>query len=140
MISLDQANQIIAGAFDKSGVLGAKPLAVAVVDAGGHLLAYQRQNGASIGRFQLATGKACGALFFGVSSRKIADMAAERSTFIAAAAAAAPSGLIPSAGGVIVVDDSGAVVGAVGISGDTPDTDEACALAGIARVGLKPQG
>ena len=139
MISLDQANQIIAGALAKASELGLKPLAVTVVDAGGHVIAFQRQDRASIGRFQIANGKACGALFLGVSSRKIGDMAAERPTFIATAAASAPAGLIPAAGGVIVVDSSGAPIGAVGVTGDTSDNDELCTLAGIAAAGLNPQ-
>lgn len=135
-ITLEQANTVSAAAFTKGKELGLKPLAVAVVDAGGHLISYQRQDGASIGRLQIASGKACGALFLGVSSRTVAEMAAERPTFVAAAANAAPQGLIPAPGGVIVVDGEGAVMGAIGISGDTSDNDEACALAGIAEAGL----
>ena len=115
MISLQQANAIVAGAFERAEDLGLKPLAVAVMDAGGHLIAYQRQDGASIGRFQIAGGKAAGALFLGVSSRTIGEMAVERPTFIASAAAAAPAGLIPAPGGVIVADATGTVVGAVGV-------------------------
>ena len=136
MISLDQARSIIAGAFEKARELNLKPLAVAVVDAGGHLIAYERQDGASIGRFQIANGKANGALFIGVSSRAIAEMAAERPTFVASAAASAPAGLIPAAGGLIVASETGSVAGAVGISGDTSDNDEVCALAGVAKAGM----
>jgi len=137
MISLEQANAITTAAIGEGARLGLKSLAIAVVDAGGHLITYQRQDGASIGRFAIAMGKACGALFLGVSSRAIVEMAAERPTFIASAAAIAPSGLIPAAGGVIVIDVAGTVIGAVGISGDTSDNDEACALVGIAHAGLK---
>jgi len=114
-----------------------KPLAIAVMDAGGHLIAYQRQDGASIGRFQIASGKAAGALFLGMSSRTIAEMAAERPAFIASASTLAPQGLVPAAGGVIIVDDAGTVIGAVGISGDTSENDEACVLAGIAKSALR---
>lgn len=138
-ITLDHANTIASAAFAKGKDLGLKPLAVAVVDAGGHLIAYQRQDGASIGRLQIATGKAAGALHLGVSSRTIAEMAADRPTFVAAAAAGAPQGLIPAPGGVILVDEAGSPIGAVGISGDTSDNDEACALAGIAAAGLLAQ-
>jgi uncharacterized protein GlcG (DUF336 family) len=77
-ITLDQANTLIAAAFAHGADAKLKPLAAAVLDAGGHLIAFQRQDGASIGRLQVAVGKASGALFLGVSSRKIADMAAER--------------------------------------------------------------
>jgi len=83
-ISLDQANSIISAALAHGHTLGLKkPLSVAVVDAGGHVLAFQRQDGASTMRFQIAMAKACGALGMGVSSRKIAEMAVERPTFVA---------------------------------------------------------
>lgn len=138
-ITLDQANTVIAGALSKRSELGIKPLAVAVLDAGGHLIAFQRQDGVSTGRLQVACGKAGGALFLGMSSAKLGEAAVQRPSFIAALAPLAPLGLVPAAGGVIVVDDEGLAIGAVGISGDTADNDEACALAGIASVGLQAQ-
>lgn len=139
-ISLNQANAVIAGAFEKGGELGLKPLSVAIVDAGGHLIAFQRQDGASFARAQIATGKAAGALALGVSSRKVGDMAVERPWFIGAFAASAPHPVIPAAGGVILVDATGTPIGAVGVTGDTSDNDEAAALAGIAAAGLAAQG
>lgn len=138
-ITLNQANTIIAAAFDKGRELGLKPLTVAVLDPGGHLLALHRADGASTLRPEIATGKAAGALAMGLSSRKIGEMAAERSTFIASLAALQPQGLIPAAGGVIVVSDTGEPLGAVGVTGDTSDNDEACALAGIEAAGLTAQ-
>ncbi len=138
-ITLDQANAIIAAAFAKARDLALKPLGVVVLDAGGHMIAAQRQDGASALRLQIAQGKAAGALGLGVSSRKIAEMAVERPTFVAALATLASSGIVPAAGGVIVVDSVGGPVGAVGISGDTSDNDETCVLAGLAAAGLKPQ-
>lgn len=138
-ITLDQANSIAAAAFAKGRELGLKPLSIAVLDAGGHLIAFQRQDGASTLRPQIATGKASGALALGVSSRKIADMAAERPTFVTSLGPIAPHGIIPAAGGVIVVDADGQPIGAVGITGDTSDNDEACVLAGIAAAGLTAQ-
>jgi uncharacterized protein GlcG (DUF336 family) len=138
-ITLAQANQIIAGAFAKAQELALKPLGVVVLDAGGHLIAFQRQDGASTGRLQLATGKAAGALFLGISSRKIGDMVADRPIFVASLGPVAPGGVIPAAGGIIVVDGEGATIGAVGISGDLSDKDEACTLAGIEAAGLTAQ-
>ena len=138
-ITLEQANAIVAAAFAKAHELALKPLGVVVLDAGGHMIAAQRQDGASALRLQIAQGKAAGALGLGVSSRKIAEMAVERPSFVAALATLASSGIIPAAGGVIVVDSVGGPVGAVGISGDTSDNDEACVLAGLAAAGLKPQ-
>ena len=138
-IKLDQASDIVAGAFAKARELGLKPLSVAVLDAGGHLIAFQRQDGASTLRPQIACGKAGGALSLGISSRRIAEMAAERPTFVASLAAVSPHGIIPAAGGLIVVGADGEPVGAVGITGDSSDNDEACALAGIAAAGLSTQ-
>jgi uncharacterized protein GlcG (DUF336 family) len=135
-ITLAQANSVIAGAMAEAAHRGLKPLGIAVLDAGGHLIAFQRQDGASTGRLKLAQGKASGALFLGLSSRKIGEMAAERPTFLASLGPIAPAGVVPAAGGVIVVDEEGAVIGAIGISGDLSDMDEACALAGIGVAGL----
>lgn len=136
MISLDQANRIIGGALARGAELGLKPLSVAVLDAGGHPIAFQRQDGSSTLRFGIASGKAAGALSLGVSSRRIAEMAGDRPTFIAALSGLSPQGIIPAAGGVIVVGEDGRPIGAVGVTGDTSDNDELCALAGIAVAGL----
>ncbi|MDB5699227.1 MAG: GlcG protein [Alphaproteobacteria bacterium] len=138
-ISLDQANHVISAAFAKGKELGLKPLSVAVLDAGAHLIAFQRQDGSSNLRLQIATGKAAGALGMGMSSRKIGDVAAERPSFVASLGSIAPNGLVPAAGGVIVVGTGGAAIGAVGVTGDTSDNDELCALAGIAAAGLSAQ-
>jgi len=137
MISLKQANAIITAVVNKGRELGLKPLTVAVVDAGGHLIAFQRADGSPNLRPAIAIGKAAGAVGLGVSSRRAGEMAVERPHFIAAIGHLAPQGLVPVAGGVIVVDADGRSIGAVGVSGDTSDNDEICALAGIAASGLK---
>jgi len=139
-ITLEQANAAIDGAFAKGRAQAFKPLSVAVVDAGGHLIAFQRSDSASFARGQIAAGKAAGALALGVSSRKIGEMAAERPWFIDAFAASAPHPVIPAAGAIIVVDDEGEPIGAIGVTGDTSDNDEIAALAGIAAAGLRAQG
>lgn len=138
-ITLAQADTIVAAAFAKGAELRLKPLSIAVLDPGGHLVAFARGDGASTLRPQIACGKAGGALALGVSSRKLGEMAAERPVFIGALAPIAPHGIIPAAGGVIAVDEAGQVLGAVGVTGDTSDNDEICALAGIAAAGLQPQ-
>lgn len=135
-ITLDQANKIIAAAFAKGKELNLKPLSVVVVDAGGHVQAFQRQDGASSMRLGIALGKAAGALALGVSSRKIGEMAVERPAFVTAISGIPPHGLVPAAGGVIVKGSDGFAIGAVGITGDTSDNDEICTLAGIAAAGL----
>jgi uncharacterized protein GlcG (DUF336 family) len=139
-ITLDQANRIIAATFAKGGELGLKPLSVAVLDPGGHLIAFQRQDASSTLRPQIAMGKAGGALALGMSSRAIGEMAVDRPSFIAALGPIAPLGVVPAAGGVIVRDAVGNILGAVGVTGDTSDNDEACALAGIAAAGLSATG
>lgn len=139
ILSLDQANRIISAALAEGLRLGLKPLSVAVLDSGGHLVAFQRQDGASTLRPQIAAAKAGGALALGVSSRKIAEMAGERPAFIGSLAGLSPCGVIPAAGGVIVIGEGGRPIGAVGITGDTSDNDETCAVAGIVAVGLIAQ-
>lgn len=138
-LNLAQANSLIESAFAKGAALGLKPLTVTVHDPGGNLIACQRQDGASNMRVKLAGGKACGALALGVSSRTIGEMAVDRPHFIASVDSMSEGGMVPAAGGVIVCDADGTVIGAVGVTGDTSDNDEACALAAIASVGLKPK-
>lgn len=137
MISLEQGRNLIAATRAKGREMGLKPLTVVVLDAGGHLVAMEREDGSGYGRPDIAGGKAAGALAMGVSSRKLGDMAAERPQFIAALSAAWNGRLIPAAGGVLIRDDAGALLGAVGVSGDLSDKDEEAALAGIAAAGLK---
>src|SRR5262245_30836205 len=127
-ITLAQAQTIAAEALRKGRELGLKPLTVVVLDPGGHALALLREDGSSNLRPGIATGKASGALALGISSRKIADMAAERPTFVASLGPISQGGIIPAAGGVIVTDGAGAVLGAVGVTGDTSDNDEIAAL------------
>lgn len=139
-LSLAQANALIEAAFAHGAGLALKPLTVAVVDPGGYLIAAQRQDTCSNVRVKLAQGKAAGALALGVSSRTIGTMAEERPHFVAAVREMGEGGMVPVAGGVIVCDAGGTVLGAVGVTGDTSDNDEACALAAIEAVGLATKG
>lgn len=136
MISLEQARTVIAATRAKGREMGLNPLTVVILDAGGHFVAMEREDGSGYGRPDIAGGKAAGALAMGVSSRKLGDMAAERPTFIAALSAAWEGKLIPAAGGILIRDASGALLGAVGVSGDLSDNDEEAALSGIAAAGL----
>lgn len=138
-ITRQQARTIIDAVFSKGEALNLKPLSVVVLDAGGHAIAFERDDGASFGRFQIAQGKAAGALALGVSSRKLGSMAEERPWFVGALASSAPHPVIPAAGGVIIVDADGLTIGAVGVTGDTSDNDEVAALAGIAAANLTAQ-
>lgn len=134
-LTLAQAQTIVTATLAKGRELGLKPLCVAVLDRGGHLIALQREDGASNLRPQIAMAKASGALGLGVSSRTIGEMAAERPTFVASLASLTGAEIIPAAGGLLIkVGDE--LVGAVGVTGDISDNDEACSAAGIAAAGL----
>jgi uncharacterized protein GlcG (DUF336 family) len=137
-ITLSQATTIVEAALKKARETGCAPLAVAVLDDGGHLKAFAREDGAGILRPQIAIGKAWGALGMGVGTRALARRIAEQPMsppFFAALGAMSEGRVVPVPGGVLI-RASGDLIGAVGISGDTSDKDEACALAGIAAAGL----
>jgi uncharacterized protein GlcG (DUF336 family) len=133
-ITLQQATTVVEAALRKGRETGCAPLAVAVLDDGGHLKAFAREDGAGIIRPQIAVGKAWGALGMGMGSRALARRVAEQpqqAPFFAALNAMSDGRVVPAPGGVLIRDGAGTVIGAVGISGDTSDKDEACALAGI---------
>ncbi|GAA0785301.1 heme-binding protein [Roseibium denhamense] len=135
-LTLSTSETIISAAFEKAAELGLKPLTVAVLDAGGHLVALQRQDGSSIMRPQIAMGKATGALAVGTGTRWLNANAETRPHFVNALNGVSGGAIVPVPGGVIIKNDDGEVLGAVGITGDTSDNDEACAVAGIEKTGL----
>ncbi|MGH9244510.1 MAG: GlcG/HbpS family heme-binding protein [Acidimicrobiales bacterium] len=136
-LSLDAANAIVAGALRRAAELGCEPLTVAVLDPGGHVVALARQDGSGILRPQIATGKAWGALGMGFGTRELARRAQAVPHFVAALTAASEGRIVPVPGGVLVRGPDGAVLGAVGISGDTSERDEDCAIHGITAAGLE---
>lgn len=138
-LSLDAANRIIDAAFAERRKQGLLPLAVSVLDAGGNLVAFKREDGSSVMRFDISFGKAYAALGMGMSTRAIRDRMAQRPAFQGALAAASGGRFIPVPGGVLVVDAGGAAIGAVGISGDASDKDEYCAITAIKAAGLKSE-
>ncbi len=138
-VDLDTARRMIVAARAHGTERGFKPLTVVVLDAGGHVVAAEREDGAANKRFEIAFGKAHGALSVGLGSRALMARAQEQPFFVAAVTSAIGGALIPAPGGVLVRDTTGALLGAVGISGDTSDNDEAAALAGIEEVGLVGQ-
>jgi uncharacterized protein GlcG (DUF336 family) len=135
-LTLAQASTIVEAALEHAAGAGLKPLAVAVLDRGGALVAFKKQDGASLLRYEIAFGKAYGALALGAGSRAVAAMAEQRPAFIGAAIAASQGRMIPVPGGVLIHAADGALLGAVGISGDMSDNDEACGVAGITAAGL----
>ncbi|GIL00427.1 MAG: hypothetical protein BroJett030_03260 [Alphaproteobacteria bacterium] len=135
-LSLSRANRVVSLIFAEARTRGLKPLAVVVLDTGGSVKTAQTQDGVPFGRFEVAAGKARGALFTGSASRTLHAMAGERPHFLQGVASVLAGGIVPVPGGVTIRSPSGQVLGAVGVSGDTSDNDEAAAAAAIARAGL----
>jgi uncharacterized protein GlcG (DUF336 family) len=136
LITLEKARTIITGALEEGHRRGLAPLSVVVLDGGGHVKAFERDDGASNLRFEIAHGKAYGALGMGVGSRAIMARAEQQPTFIAAVTAVFGGALIPVPGGVLIVEKEQGIVGAVGVTGDSSDNDEAVAVAGITAAGF----
>ena len=137
-LTLAQASTIVDVALKKARDSKFQPLTVAVLDAGGHLVAFKREDKSGILRFDIAYGKAWGALGMGFGSRTLAERAAATPQFFTMLAAASGGRIVTNPGGVLIRNAGGDIVGAVGISGDTSDKDEVCAVAGIEAAGLKP--
>ena len=138
-LSLEQANQLIAGVLAEAAALGLQPLAVAVLDSGGHLKAMQRQDGLSFLRAQICQAKAWGALALGTDSRHLAERFAQdplQQGFMQALNAMSGGGIVPLPGGVLVRSPDGVILGALGVAGAASEQDESCAHAAIRRIGL----
>lgn len=135
-LTLDMARKLADLCLDRAGEMKLKPLTVAVLDAAGHLKVLLRQDGTSLLRADIAQGKARGAIGMGMGSRAIYNRAQEQPYFIQAMNTIAGGSLVPVPGGVLVRKDGG-IIGAVGITGDTSDNDEACAVAAIEALGLE---
>jgi uncharacterized protein GlcG (DUF336 family) len=136
-VTLEQASTILDVALKKARDSKLAPLTVAVLDPGGHLVAFKREDKSGILRFDIAYGKAWGALGMGFGSRTLASRAAKTPQFFTMLAAASEGRMVTNPGGVLIKDAGGNIVGACGISGDTSDKDEMCAIAGIEAAGLK---
>jgi uncharacterized protein GlcG (DUF336 family) len=136
MLTLDTARQLIRDCFGKGAELGLKPLSVAVLDPGGHVIAFERQDGASNLRFHMAHAKANGSLALGIGSRAIFNRAQQQPYFTQAVNALCDGALLPVPGGALIRDSAGAIVGAIGVTGDTSDNDEDCLVYAVERAGL----
>ena len=136
-LTLKVALNLTAQALAAGRQINASPLTVAVLDEGGHLLALQREDGASLLRPSIAIGKAWGAVALGKGSRLLALDAQQRPAFFAALNGMGQSDVVPAPGGVLIRDGQGQVIGAIGISGDTSDIDEQCAISAIEAQGLR---
>ena len=134
-LTLDLAAKIVDGAIAIRRRENLLPLAVVVLDAGAHLVAFKREDGCGVMRYDIAFGKAHGALGMGMSTRLIRDRLAQRPSFQAALAAASGGRFIPTPGGVLILDAGGTAIGAIGISGDASDKDEVCAINAVHDAG-----
>jgi uncharacterized protein GlcG (DUF336 family) len=135
-LTLAQASTIVDIALATARDMELVPMTVAVLDAGGHLVAFKREDRSGILRYDIAYGKAWGALGMGFGSRTLYERAANTPQFFNALYAASAGRVVTNPGGVLIRDSEGEIIGAVGISGDTSDKDEACAIAGIEAAGL----
>lgn len=131
-----QAKTIIDATLAKGAEMGLNPLSVVVLDAGGHVLAFERQDGAAPGRFEIARGKAYGAVMLGMPGSAQMARAEAQAYFMAAVNGVYGGKTVPVPGGILVKDGAGAVIGAVGVTGDTSDNDAEAGMAGLAAAGL----
>jgi len=137
-LTLAHATTIVDSAIAHGRSANFRPLTIAVLDAGGHLVAFKREDTSGILRPQIAFGKAWGVLGMGVGGRELARRAESHPNFFAALSDASGGRIFPVPGGVLIKNSAGTIIGAVGISGDLPQNDEACAIAGVTAAGLVP--
>ena len=135
-LTLEKANEIVSAALQAARDMGIPPVTVVVLDASGDLKAMQREDGASMFRFNVATGKAWGAVGMGVSSRTLAERAVDNPNFFVALAATGGGRFLPQPGAVLIKDAAGEIIGAAGASGGTGDEDEAICARGVEAAGL----
>jgi len=137
-LTLDKAQQIITAALAASKQAGYQPMGVVVLDESGNLKAFAREDGASMFRFDVAQGKAWGAVGMGASSRTLGERAKGNPNFFVALAATSNGRFLPQTGAVLIKDAQGKVIGAAGASGGTGDEDEAICIAGVKAAGFEP--
>ena len=135
-LSLAEALKIIEATFDAARKHNCHALAAIVLDAGGRIKAFQKQDGASLMRFEIAYGKAFAALSLGRSSRMVLQKAKEKPLFVQSLERIADGLLFLEAGGQLIRDGQGEIMGAIGVTGDVNEMDDICAIAGIRSAGL----
>ena len=138
-LTLSKARRIVRKAIETGRTMQLKPLSVVVLDAGGHVVAFEREDGASPGRFAIAHGKAYGSVMLGMAGTAQRDRAEAQAYFMAAVNGVFGGQVVPVPGGVLVRNRAGAVIGAVGVTGDTSENDAEAAKAGIEAAGLSAQ-
>ena len=138
-INLSKARSIVRGVIKKGREMELKPLSIVVLDTGGHLKAFEREDGASPGRFEIARGKAYGVVMTGMTGSALMQRAEDQAYFVAALNGAFGGQVVPVPGGVLVRDSRDRIIGAVGVTGDTSDNDAAAAVAAVEAAGLKAE-
>ncbi|MEM9394501.1 MAG: heme-binding protein [Pseudomonadota bacterium] len=136
MITLRKARTIVKTALSKGQEMGLKPLTVVVLDAGGHLIAAEREDGASPGRFDIARGKAYGCIMIGLPGSALNARAEAQHYFMTAMNGLYDGKVVPVQGGILVKDKRGQIIGAVGVTGDTSENDAEAGLAGVEKAGF----
>lgn len=136
MITIRKARTIIKTALARGQEMGLKPLTVVVLDAGGHLIAAEREDGASPGRFDIARGKAYGCIMIGLPGSALNARAEAQAYFMNAMNGLYDGKVVPVQGGILVKDKRGQIIGAVGVTGDTSENDAEAGLAGIEKAGF----
>lgn len=136
-ISLEVALTIIAAGTAVARERGLRPMSIAVLDRGGHLVAFQKEDGSANKRYEVAHGKAHGAISLGMGSRALHRRAEADHAFVPTVTATVGP-VVPLPGGVLILDDQGDTVGVVGVAGDSPDHDEIVACAGVEAAGFRP--
>ena len=137
-LTLDQASTIVDATLAEARKRSFKPIIALVLDTGGYVVALKREDGAGLLHFDIAMGKAWGAVAMGSASRALGDRMEQRPSVVAALAAASGGRFMPIPGGVLIRNAENAVIGSVGVSDELSDNDEICAVAGIAAAGLVP--
>jgi uncharacterized protein GlcG (DUF336 family) len=136
-ITLTQANRIIEAALSTARAKQYRPMAVVVLDESGNVRALQREDGASMFRIDIATGKAWASIGMGASSRTLGERARDNPNFYVALAATAGGKFLPQSGAVLIKNADGQVLGAAGASGGSGDEDELICMAGVEAAGLR---
>ncbi|MSQ50786.1 MAG: heme-binding protein [Betaproteobacteria bacterium] len=136
-ITLAEANKIINGTFVSAKKRKSHALAAIVLDSGGRVKAFQKQDGASLMRFEIAYGKAFAALSLNRSSRQVLQKHREKPYFMANLEALSDGPLFLEGGGQLIRDKSDEIVGALGVTGDVNEVDDLCAIDGIHAGGFR---
>jgi uncharacterized protein GlcG (DUF336 family) len=136
LLTLDHASTIVDATLAEARRLSFKPIIALVLDTGGYAIALKREDGVGLLHYDIAMGKAWGAVAMGTASRTQGEGLEQRPSVVAALAAASGGRFMPIPGGVLIRDANNALIGAVGVSGELSDNDEICAVAGIAAAGF----